>query len=470
MKRSKPFYFFFIALLLTASTNILWAGTGTISGKIYDDVSFNISISNVNISILNISTHEPLTTVRNQQDGTYTVKIPEGTYIVYAIPEETSLYVPKYFGGVYYIGFAKRISVSSGQDVTVNIGLSTGGQISGVVYEDVYPYATISSLTVICYDYYTDEFVSLAWTNTMGAYQIDLPVGDYKIFAQAQNNSIYISEYYEDTFDSFYAKKTNISAGQTLKNIDFGLAIGGVISGSVLDFEELTAIAFMRIEAYDMNGVLQGYTTSLDDGTYFLHVPEGSYKLRAYDTENRNYVTVFYERTFDFRNAVIIDVEKGYGTGNKNFILLKGIKVVGIVTGVNQAPLVNVIVWALATSGNNQHWAKTLSDGSYEIILPEASYLFYAECSDFLPQYYQYATDPEDATIVNVDHNLSGIDFQLGIENEDQYQLKDLVTMLQLLSGVMINQQAISVSYFDQNMNNHVDMADVLHIMLNFVE
>jgi len=456
----------FIALLLTVSVNNLWAGNGAISGRIYDDKFPDISISNVTISILYISSYESLTSVKSQHDGTFFVNVPEGSYIVYASPDESSNYIPGFFENVYYIGFAKIVSVSTGQVKTVEMGLSIGGQVSGMVIEDVSPYAPISNLTVICYDYYTDEFVSMAWTNSDGSYYLDLPVGEYRIYAQSSDNSMYISKYYDDTFDSFYAAKINVSAGQTLKNIDFGLTIGGIITGSVLDYLDLSAIAFIRIEAYDMNGDLQGYTTSLDDGTYFLHVPEGQYKLRAYDSNDRIYVTVFYERTFDFINAEIIYVEKGYGIGEYNFILLKGIKIEGIVTTSNQVPIKNVIVWALAVSGNHQHWAKTLSDGSYTLILPEASYWFYAECSNFLTQYYPYEKDLVNATRVNVNQDLNGIDFRLETETDDTFSLGDLLTMLQLLSGFSMNQHSISVNYFDQNKNNHVDMADALHVLI----
>ena len=347
---------------------------------------------------------------------------------------------------------------------------ANNGAISGVVYEDVYPYKSISSLFVVCYNFYSGKYVAMGVTQEDGTYHIELPSGEYTVYAQPEDESVYIPEFYENTFDSFYAKKVTVSAGHTVVNIDFGLTIGGVISGNVLHATEETPISFVRIEAYDEVGDLQGYTRSLDDGRYFLHVPEGKYKLRAFETENRNYVTVFYKETpnafgtFDFREADTIEVEKGYGTGYFNFFLLQGIKVEGIVTGINHAPVPNVIVWAWATSGNYQLWAKTLSDGSFEISVPEASYWFYAESSTYLSQYYQHAYDVVNATIVTVNQHMDGINFQLETENSIKYKLEDVITMLQLLSGFSID-QTLSISYYDQNSNNHVDMVDVLQTM-----
>jgi len=347
------------------------------------------------------------------------------------------------------------------------------GAITGVVYEDFYPYAAISNLIVVCYNFYSGDYIAMGKTQSNGTFLIDVPSGDYKIYAQPGNESMYIPEYYKDTFDSFYAKKVNVSSGQTVAKINFGLTIGGIIEGSVLHLSDRTPISFMRIEAYDEMGDLQGYTTSLDDGRYYLHVPEGQYKLRAYDTRSRNYVTVFYDETneqviiinnFDGINAYIIPVEKGYGTGYYNFFILEGIKVEGIVTGIDQSPVPNAIVWALATSGNHQHWTKTLFDGSYEIIVPEDSYRFYTDCSNYLPQYYQNSDNDVNAKIVTVDHYINDIDFQLELENNIKYNLLDVITLLKLLASFSIN-ETLSISYYDQNNNNHLEMTDVLQLM-----
>jgi hypothetical protein len=358
-----------------------------------------------------------------------------------------------------------------------NVAVHAGnGAITGLVFEDVYPYAPISNLFVVCYNFYSGEYVAMQSTQSNGTFYIDLPSGDYKVYAQPGNESMYIPEYYENTFDSFYAKKVNVSAGQTVTQINFGLTIGGIIEGSVLHVSDRTPISFMRIEAYDEMGDLLGYTTSLDNGRYYLHVPQGKYKLRAYDTRGRNYVTVFYDEdfinneqvviinNFDGINAYIVKVNKGYGTGYYNFFILEGIKVEGIVTGIDQSPVPNAIVWALATSGKNQLWTKTFSDGRYEIIVPEDSYWFYAECSNYFPQYYQKAYQPVDAIIVSVDHFIGDIDFQLDAENNIKYKLLDLITLLKFFTNFSIN-ETLPISYYDQNNNSQLDMADMLKIL-----
>jgi len=341
------------------------------------------------------------------------------------------------------------------------------GTISGMVYDATNPQYSFQDLIIVCYDYYTENYVAMGRTQFDGSYRIDLPAGDYKVYAQPEKESAFIPEYFNDTFDSFYAQKVSVFSGQLVKNINFGLAIGGIISGSVLNYSDNSIIVFMRIEAYDMNGDLKGYTTSLDDGRYYLHVPEGLYKIRAYDTTDRNYVTVFYKGTFNFANAEIIEVKKGYGSSYYNFYILEGIKVEGIITGINQAPVQNVTVWALATTGRHQHWAQTLSDGTYEMIVPEGSYWFYSESSNYLSQYYQHAHEVVNATIVMVDRNISGIDFQLVTEIKKELTLKDVVVMLQVLSGFSNHQ---SGNEYDQNGNNLLDMMDVLQILTELIK
>ena len=354
------------------------------------------------------------------------------------------------------------------------------GTITGIVYEDVYPYEPISSLYIVCYDFYSGEYVVMGSTQADGSYLINLPSGEYKVYAQPTNESVYIPEYYKDTFDSYYAKKVSVASGQTVARINFGLSIGGVIEGHVLHESDSTPISFMRIEAYDESGKLKGYTTSLDNGQYFLHVPEGKYKLRAYDTRGRNFVTVFYDEVlinneifvindnFDGINAYMINVQTSSITGYYNFLIYEGIRIEGIVTGLYQTPLSNIIVWALATNGKHQFWEKTLSDGTYEIIVPEASYWFYADSSIYLSQYYQNAYELVNATIVTVDQHINDINFHLEIENEITYLLVDVVSMLQLLSHIDIN-PVLSISDYDQN-NNKIDIIDILHIMDTLIE
>jgi len=351
------------------------------------------------------------------------------------------------------------------------------GTISGVVYEDVSPYASIPNLSIICYDFYLGDYVAMDSTLSDGSYHITLTSGEYKVYAQPENESMYIPEYFKDTFDSYYAKKVNVTSGQSVTNINFALSIGGIIEGHVLRDSDETPISFMRIEAYDYEkGNLQGYTTSLDNGQYFLHVPEGRYKLRAYDTRGRNYVTVFYDEVyynneiyvisdnFDGINAHMVDVENMTITGYYNFFINEGIKVEGIVTGINQAPLPNIVVWALATNGKHRLWEKTLSDGTYEIIVPEASYWFYADSSNYMSQYYQNVTDIANAAIITVDQHIDGIDFNLKLENDIKYSLVDVISMLQLLSNISIN-HFLSINDYDQNNNKQLDIVDILQIM-----
>jgi len=344
--------------------------------------------------------------------------------------------------------------------LTISSARAEKGIISGHVFEEGSPGAPISELFIICYDFYTDEYVEMGITQPDGSYAIEIPPGDYKVYAQANDLGIYIPEYFGNTFDAYFAKKVSVYSGLTVSNINFELSPGALITGFVYDIDN-NPIAYMRIEAYDLEGNLQGYTKSRDNGDYYLHVPGGQYRLRAYATE-RDYVTVFYNNTYNFFNATVFDVTTGTGYGDYNFYLIAGVKVQGIVTGLNHEPVANVVVWAFS---QYEHYAKTQSDGTYEIILPPNNYLFAAESSDYLYQYYDHAYDVMHATVIAINHDIDigSIDFQLEKQMASNYEISDVIMMLQLLTGFSKHPD-FHLNDFDLNENNQVDMMDVLQI------
>lgn len=292
----------------------------------------------------------------------------------------------------------------------------TGGIISGRVYHDEIPYNPIPGVYVICYDFYSDTYMAMGITQDDGSYLINIQPGDYKILVNSDiedQPKLFIPEYYNDTFDSYFAQKVSVSEGQILKNIDFALSVGGVIQGYVFD-KNNTPIVSAKVEAYDLFGDLQGYTTSLENGQYFLHVPEGNYKIRSY-TKDREYVTAFYPDTFSFPDAEQIEVKLEIGAFYYNFYLIEGVMIQGIVTNNENIPVPNVYIWAYGIQ--QEHWALTRDDGTYSMIVPPGNYFFYADDRNIglLNQYFQNAYDIMLATPISVYNELDipPIDFKM---------------------------------------------------------
>jgi len=322
------------------------------------------------------------------------------------------------------------------------------GYISGKVYWDENSDTPIPGIFVICYDYDSGIYENMDMTQADGSYKMSVSPGNYKVFAQSENESPYISEFYGNTFDGYYAKRVNVLADEHINNINFGLTKGGIIHGRVFDINK-NPLVHLRIEAYDLNGELRGYEESLENGHYYLHVPEGEYRLMA-NPINRNYVAVFYNHTFHFHEARIFAVKTGIGYEYYDFYLLEGIQVQGLITqqGSNE-PVSDATIWAL---GSFQHSASSLEDGWYSFIIPPDDYQFQVE----KPGYVNYISE-----IITVEQNMR-MNFTLQKKVVPVYSFSDCIQLLQCLSGL----PGLSLSNMDLNKDGQLDITDAISILV----
>ncbi|MBF0450977.1 MAG: carboxypeptidase regulatory-like domain-containing protein [Candidatus Magnetomorum sp.] len=342
----------------------------------------------------------------------------------------------------------------------------SNGTISGSVYEEISK-TPISKAFVVCYDYDTDEAVQdgIGITQDDGSYVIDIPPGNYRILVEIDTDtsiSMLIPEYFDDEVHAYYAKKITVSTGQTINHIDFPLSVGGVIAGTVYD-QNQNPIIHAKIEAYDENGVFKGYAHSLEDGSYYVHVPGGQYKILA-STKDRDYVSIFYPNIpmAYLSDAKTITVNDEHVHGGYDFYLVKGVTVQGLVTNLNQEPLSAMRLWALQllTSGiGYQYYSDVQVDGRFVIQLPPGYYIFYVEDlkKEYMDQFYMNAYDIMNATQAYVSHEteLPAIDFTM-------LHFSDIIVMLQCLSAHQMPE--LHLKPLDINANNRLDMGDVLTI------
>jgi len=297
----------------------------------------------------------------------------------------------------------------------------TTGRITGKVYEET-TLTPIPNVFVICYDYASDEYITegIGVTQDDGSYVLDVPPGNYRVTVKLDSNaspSILIPEFYDNEIHAYYADKVSVSADQTLNNINFALSVGGVIAGTILD-QNQNPIVYAKIEAYDRNGTFKGYAHSIEGGQYYLHVPEGEYKILA-SKDYDDYVSTFYPDVSLLANAETIVVNNEQIHDGYDFYLTKGIQVLGVVSNLSNNAISNVRIWAfqLTSTGIGYQYWTDVEDGNFSLLMPSGSYIFYAENlgNDYMNQFYDNVYDMIFATPINIENGaeIPSIDFKL---------------------------------------------------------
>ncbi|UCD85562.1 MAG: hypothetical protein JSU92_05060, partial [Deltaproteobacteria bacterium] len=187
--------------------------------------------------------------------------------------------------------------------------LTLGGSISGTVVADA-DGSPISGAYLQAIGYNSNENIGINYfTINDGKYVIkSLPTGDYRVWAQAYGliyETDYASEFYNDILDYQDATPVSVTAGTNIPDINFGLAAGGSISGTIsysgsttgaISIGVFTASSYTPFwptsmteifspGSYSLAGVASGewYVAALMDlnynNTYDIGEPFGEYAL-----------------------------------------------------------------------------------------------------------------------------------------------------------------------------------------------
>ncbi len=253
---------------------------------------------------------------------------------------------------------------------------------------------------------------------------------------------IYAQQFYPDYHTEQDIPRIRLSDhGGSLSNADFALRPGGRISGVVLD-EELNPIEGVHIGVYnntDYEVYVAGGGDTDSQGLFsFAGVPVGSYYIHSDAPEHDPYLSLIDEwyavggSTPDGNQANPVTITQGVNTTGVNFQLDIGGEISGVVRNSNGDPLANMPVMLDARPfPPYMVGACTGSDGSYHIngLVLDTDYQVAAMpgwtiCSDipigYIPQYWQNALYPEDATPVRpteANKSLTNIDFSLSVGN-----------------------------------------------------
>jgi protocatechuate 3,4-dioxygenase beta subunit len=256
---------------------------GTISGIVTDDGGN--PIPEIYIDLYDADGQRRFYT-RTDTDGTYLIGgLPDSTY--YLRCDSLGAWVDVWydnrlilsFGDPVLDGAAPLVIQNKGNISDINLALQPGASISGAVNDsDGMPLAG-------CYVevYYGDTFYDFAETDTNGLYNVSvLPSGT--LYLQTDNRHELVNEWYQDVYiynqgdpEADGATPVELSAGESVANINFELGLGADIEGTVLTLDG-NPLEEIFIDVFDGQGRFYDVVQTDIDGHFVIEfLPPGTF-------------------------------------------------------------------------------------------------------------------------------------------------------------------------------------------------
>ena len=409
---------------------------GRISGTVTEDVGFS-GISSVYVDIYN-STGGYVSEGYTDGSGNYLsdAGLPTGNY--YARTYNGDGYIDELYDDIQCVGNCDK---TSGTPIAVTIGVETtgidfelteGGLISGSI-EDGSTHLPISSAWVSIYNS-NGDYVSTEYPNGSGIYTSDtgLPTGTY--YARTNNDDGYLNELYNNIScapDCTVTDGTGISVteGITTSGIDFELAKGGAIEGTVTEEGTGTPLDIGYVRIYDASGdyVTNAYPDSSGDYKTSAGLLAGTYyaltrSFEGYLHELYDDIPCYFGCTAS--DGTQITVTAGNTTSNIDFALELGGLIAGTVTedGTSNG-LDDGYVGIYDAAGDWTIDSYTAANGTYITYagLPAGTYYartwsfegYFEELYDDLPCTSSCTVTDGTPIVVTAGNTTSNIDFAL---------------------------------------------------------
>jgi len=352
---------------------------GTISGTVTEEGSAT-GIPNVAFRLRSSAGGEFSGEISTAGDGTYETRdVPSRLTYRMATDVGSSPWLDELWNGLPCF---RECSLKPGAPISVTPGGSTkgvdfslelGGKISGSVKLQG-SNDPIASASVRIYDD-AGRYVEDVATLFDGTYESEqgLATGNYRV-ATADTLEL-VDELYNDIpcpneCDVVPGTPVAVSAGATTGSIDFLLAPGGQISGTVTETGSGDPLEFVYLILVDDTGRWLGQTFTESDGSYIfdLGLPTGDYYVLT--DEQATYVDEVWNDHAciycDPTTGDAIAVTLGMTTSGVDFVLAPGGHVSGEVTAASGgAPLENIDVVIYEPSGSSVDGVSTQSDGTY---------------------------------------------------------------------------------------------------------
>jgi protocatechuate 3,4-dioxygenase beta subunit len=391
----------------TSGINIALLAASNITGVVTNALGTPIAGASVSASTLSCCGSFSTTTAG---DGTYDIGgLAAQGYLMRA---SAPGFAPQYFNASYDQSTATTVTTTGGGTSSgVNFALVKGAMIKGHVAD--------GSAAPIAGAFLYASRVDSCCLNGYGVSQgdgsyviLDLPPGSYKLYAQATG---FVPEYYNNAFDWNDAFSIPLAIGGSASDIDIALTAGGTISGTVRD-ESLNPIAGADVYANPTTCCSSGSSSvSAEDGSYTITtLAPGAYHVSA---TAGGYAGELFDNAQSWDDAADVAVNDGANTPNIDFGLPEEAIVRGFVRDGANEPIAGAWVYVAddvcCSSGGT-----TAADGSYELRgLPALNAHIYAEADGYISEYYDNASEYQDATLVPLAPGVTqnDIDFELSL-------------------------------------------------------
>ena len=339
----------------TSGINFALAAGGRLTGTV-TDVATGALLSGVSVSVYDAS-GSFVASASTNASGVYltTRGLPTGSY---RVRTSNSLgYINEAYNNIPCLNCSSTtgtlIGVTAGATTSgINFGLATGGRITGTV-TDAATGAPLSGVTVRVYTEAGTSVTSVT-TDASGVYLTTqgLPTGSYRV--RTSNSLGYLDKAYNNipclSCGSTSGTLIAVTAGATTAGIDFGLAVGGRITGVVTDAATGVPVSGVSVYIYDASGSFIA-SRSTNASVWYLTgpgLPTGSYRVQA-DFNSLGYVSEAYDNIpcmgCSSTTGTPVAVTAGTTTSGINFKLALGGRISGAVTdAVTGAPLASVSV------------------------------------------------------------------------------------------------------------------------------
>ena len=259
---------------------------------------------------------------------------------------------------------------------SIDFGLTLGGTIMGTV-TDAATGAPLAGIDVRV------ETAGGGWaggaaTNAAGLYMVaGLVTGTY--YVRTSGSLPHIDELYNDlpcpggNCTVTAGTGVSVTAGATTTDIDFGLTLGGRITGTVTDAGTGAPMAGINVQVYTASGGWAANAATDAAGAYTVaDLAAGTYYVRT--TNSFPYVDELYDNLpCPGGNCTVtagtgVAVAAGAATANIDFGLTPGGTITGLVTdAATGTPLANLAVQVYAAGGGWAATATTNGSGVYTV-------------------------------------------------------------------------------------------------------
>ncbi len=355
------------------------------------------------------------------EDGSYSIlEIPAGEYYM-AVSSQN--YFPYWYDGVSNIEDATLIEVNDDDVINIDPILQTLvlHPVTGTVLND--DGEPIEGCQISAFPdggpggpgghMWLDL---TAYSLADGTFELSIPEGDY-VFEALLFNWMFPQVQYFDHKDTL-EEADLVTISGPLDGIDFDLDVivyNSVVSGNITDENNLPIEdAYALLYPVDASVWFWGEAISDENGLYELNsIPPGDYYLSVYAQE---YLPYFYDGVTNWEDATIITiVEDDVITIDPVLSPMIMHTVSGTVLDDQGNPMADVWIFAQSTNWMpGMRDVQTDENGNYEMNVAEGEYIFGAETFDFINwqiQFYDHKTSPDEADVVIVDDDVSGIDF-----------------------------------------------------------